>query len=562
MVIPDKPSARSREATPTPALKNRQNRQKPQLNVPVQLSLAPAEFTSQSTLPFKLNPSRQLWLCVYLPVLPLEAVVSTTDAAAVFEDQQGIRKILLANALAHAAGVRPGLTVNAALALLPALQLEERNPRQETAVLKDLAAWSEKFTSFTVVDGSSLLLMEIAGSLKLFGGIKPLRERIVKGLVSQGFQVEVAIAPTPLAATWFARAGQKVCIRDERNLVGKLGPLPIACLNWPDAITKSLQGMGVTSISDALRLPRQGFAKRFGAIRLLDLDRALGSMPDPQASYRAPERFVADYDLNEEESDSALLLNICQELLTRLERFLLNRQMAVQHIEFVFFHLQVPATHLALGCVQPDRAVKHWSDLLAIKFDRLALPAPVVAMQLCGGEGQAFTAETGVLPFSKQERQQPGTSITHLAERLSAHMGHEAVHGVMTVAEHRPQYAWQRCNAFDAVPHCAQLPTCQGHTHAAELLADIRRTNSLVLQRPLWMLPVPELLVVEQGVPRYQGALKLLNGPERLETGWWDDDGICRDYFVACNPAGVHLWVYQDRGRDGRECWYLHGMFG
>ncbi len=121
----DKPSARSREATPTPALKNKQNRQKPQLNAPVQLSLTPAAFTSQPAAPFKLNPSRQLWLCVFLPVLPLEAVVSTTDAAAVFEDQQGIRKILLANALAYAAGVRPGLTVNAALALLPALQLEK-----------------------------------------------------------------------------------------------------------------------------------------------------------------------------------------------------------------------------------------------------------------------------------------------------------------------------------------------------------------------------------------------------------------------------------------------------
>ena len=75
------------------------------------------------------------------------------------------------------------------------------------------------------------------------------------------------------------------------------------------------------------------------------------------------------------------------------------------------------------------------------------------------------------------------------------------------------------------------------------------------------MLQKPEQLATAYGVPCYQGTLELLDGPERLETGWWDDDGIARDYFVACNLRGVHLWVYRDRDRD-KPCWYLHGMFG
>ena len=74
------------------------------------------------------------------------------------------------------------------------------------------------------------------------------------------------------------------------------------------------------------------------------------------------------------------------------------------------------------------------------------------------------------------------------------------------------------------------------------------------------MLQKPEQLVTEQGVPCYQGRLKLLDGPERLETGWWDDDGIARDYYIARNPGGVYLWIYRDRCR---HClWYLHGKFG
>ena len=234
--------------------------------------------------------------------------------------------------------------------------------------------------------------------------------------------------------------------------------------------------------------------------------------------------------------------------------------MAVQHIDFSFFHLHMAATGLSLGCVQSDRAAQRWFDLLEIKFERLQLSAPVIAIRLCTGQGQPFSAETGSLPFHREGGGQRYQSITHLAERLSARIGDESVHGVMAVAEHRPQYAWRPRHDFAAAPHCANLPAYQVHPHAPGLLADIRRTNSLVLQRPLWMLREPRPLATEKGMPCYQGLLRLVTGPERIETGWWDDAGIARDYFVALNPAGVHLWVYRNRGRD--KSWYLHGMFG
>jgi len=263
--------------------------------------------------------------------------------------------------------------------------------------------------------------------------------------------------------------------------------------------------------------------------------------------------------LYEEQSDSALLLNACQELLVRLERFLLTRQMAVQHVLFSFFHLQADATHLALGCVQADRAVQHWFDLLQIKFDRLDLPAPVIAIQLRAGRTHRFSAETDILPFNKQAKQQNKLSIAHLTERLSARIGDESVHGITTVAEHRPQYAWRRQDVCGDVPHCANVP---GHRAGHEsLLDELQRNNSLVLRRPLWMLREPRLLATEEGLPVCEGILQLLDGPERLETGWWDDDGIARDYFVARNPKGVHLWVYRNRNRES-HAWFLHGIFG
>ncbi|MCZ6810022.1 MAG: DNA polymerase Y family protein, partial [Proteobacteria bacterium] len=352
----------------------------------------------------------------------------------------------------------------------------------------------------------------------------------------RGFSALLSIAPTPRASTWLVKAGRRACILQLADLTGALSKLPIRCLGWPDSVNESLNGMGITHVGDALRLPREGFARRFGTTRLAELDRALGRLPDPRQSYRAPKRFCSEYELSEEESASDLLLNVCQELLTELERFLLTRQLSVQRVLFSLFHLKEPATRLIVGCMQSTRSIEHWFDLLKIKFGELELPAPVIAIRLTGGQSQLLTARTDKFTFGDAGRRQ-GEPIAHLVERISARIGDESIYGVTTVAEHRPQYAWSPKDLAEA-PHCAAVP---------------------ISRRPLWLLPESRPLASEQGMPMYQGALRLLDRPERLETGWWDGDGIARDYYVAVNPSGIHVWVYRDRRSDD---WYLHGIFG
>jgi protein ImuB len=54
----------------------------------------------------------------------------------------------------------------------------------------------------------------------------------------------------------------------------------------------------------------------------------------------------------------------------------------------------------------------------------------------------------------------------------------------------------------------------------------------------------------------------LKDGPERIESGWWDGRDIKRDYFVARTPLGETVWIYRDHryGADDGE-WFLHGLF-
>lgn len=502
--------------------------------------------TAPFAKPLFLAPTsvQRLWFCIWLPDLPLEASRSSDGAMAIVEEQHGIHRVLLADAQAQAAGIMAGQSANAALALLPTLQLEERSLLREQQALEALATWLERFSSFVCIAGHDVLLLEIAGSLRLFGGLRPLREKISKGLLQHGFDASLAIAPTPLGATWLARAGRRACIRDEQNLKSALRLLPMASLNWPEGLCASLSSMGVTTIGDCLRLPREGLVRRFGAEHMLALDRALGHLPDPRNSWRAPERFCADYEMTEEQSDRELLLNICHELLLSHEQFLLVRQLGTQRLSFSFFHLRGSATELRLGCARADRSAERWLELLRIRFDQLLLPEPVIAVRLRSGMTQALQAESASFSFhGSADRQARRYSIAQLAERLIARIGDQSVHSMTMVAEHRPQYAWRAQSLLS--------------DWASSTFSEIRRH----LRRPLWMLPEPSLLPADSGYPLHQGCrLRLLDGPERLETGWWDEDGISRDYYTAVNPAGIRLWIFRSRSRS--PCWYLHGYFG
>jgi protein ImuB len=87
--------------------------------------------------------------------------------------------------------------------------------------------------------------------------------------------------------------------------------------------------------------------------------------------------------------------------------------------------------------------------------------------------------------------------------------------------------------------------------------------------RPLWLLAEPQALETDEDgrFPRYEGALAIEEGPERIESGWWDGKDVARDYYVARDPVGVRLWIYRERGRSSRSSrsghgWFLHGVFG
>ncbi len=508
------------------------------LSLPFGDMTLPPAATTAAGLPVHHGTPR-LWLCLQLPQLPLEVVaVPGNRPQAVLGDDRRRPVILLASAGAAACGVHPGMQPNAALALLPGLDIRQRRTDLEQAVLIRLSAWAARFTPLVNLDpGGDALLLEVAASLTLFGGSGALLDAAVAGVAGQGHDVRAALAPTARAALWLARAGGRRMVMDGTQLPAMLAGLPVNVPGWPAAVVSGLLQMGISCLGDCLRLPRGGLARRFGWECLRELDEALGRCPELRPACRQDERFHAVLDLPVETSDSALLLDALQLLLSRLRAQLQLRQAGVQVLWLRMRHRAAGDSLLRIGLPRPSSDIAQLRELAAIHVSAVRLAAPVAALML---EADI----TGLVPVRGADllglELDQGERLAGLVERLRLRLGMGAVHGVRVCAEHRPERAWQP--VIDTV-----------EPELAEAGIAVRS------QRPLWILGEPRVLARRDDAPLFRGPLAFEAGPERIEAGWWDGDDVRRDYYVARSRQGMRLWVFRDC-RSGR--WYLHGLFG
>ncbi len=436
----------------------------------------------------------------------------------------------MCDAKAAARGLRAGMPVTAALALAPGLRLRERDAAAETEALLGIAAWAMQCTPNVALAFPDLVLLEVSGSLKLFGGLVKIEVRLRQGLAAMGYGARLAAAPTPRAASWFARAGGQRLIADAALLERELSALPLSVLESKDEET--LSSIGIRSIGELLALPRDGLARRFGQ-RLLDtLDQALGRLPDPRGFCVLPEKFYAAIELPAEATQAEALLFAAKRLLAQLEGFLAARAAGTRQVLISLTHRAAPATRIELGMVTACREATHFALLLRERLPQTALPVPVraIGLEVRAIEPLAHSNQNLFADALREEGNWP-----RLIERLRARLGAAAVHGMGLRADHRPERA--------------SVPAEPG---AKQLALDFE-------PRPFWLLERPQGLEENASVPCRDGPLKLLAGPERIESGWWDGADVARDYFIARAANEALLWVYRERSPAG--AWYLHGIF-
>jgi protein ImuB len=534
-----------------------------------------------------------LWIGIHLPALSLESFVATLAPALLAEEQVvddldeidpvgpvaliDRHRIVAANAAARDCGVRPGQKRATALALAPHTCLGEADPARDDAALMAVAHVAMGFTPAVSFAGDHVVLAEVQASLRYFGGLPRLLQRLRAELAPLGHALRLACAPTAQGAQWMAVGGddgESPLANTKADWRARVGAVPVARMAAAAPHLAALEALGLARAEHLWKQPRAGLTRRFGGELLAGIDRALGDLADPRTALQPAPTFDSRLELFMRADDSAALLTGAAVLLNRLTAWATAHRGLVAGFELRLHHesrrkmLDDPAsrtTTLEIGLGEPVSDTAHLHALLRERLQRLPLAASVIELSLhCDAITPGAPPNTELFPSAASV----GEGWHRLLERFEARLGAHNIQRLQPLADHRPELATTVCQGGDASAapvrtHGAPLNLATPAGPAATASSDPAHWPRL--KRPVWLLRQPQPLREEGGTPLLSGRpLWLVAGPERIEAGWWDGGYAARDYFIAQDNEGALLWVYRFRRAPevGEVGWYLQGRFG
>lgn len=487
-------------------------------------ALTPAAEVSSKT-PF--------WVAIDFPLLALEVLsIKPEDPVVVIEPTKRGAVVYQASGSARAMGIVSGLSVNAAMAICTGLNICPRDLHAERRHLQTFQRWANRFTPMVCLEPPTTVVLEVAASLKLFGGLGALCEQLRYGLHRSSHRYCLTAAPTPAASSVLARAGREIKVTDRADLRASLGKLPLESLGLTADTHHKLKALGINALYELWRLPRHDLARRFGPEVIRKIDYLLGACPDPRKPDAPPLNFTCQHDLEEETGDAESLVLAARSLLAQLVKFLRRADATAKEIHILLHHNEKSVTRIRVGTRLPTRSLEQWIKLLSEHMQGYKLESPIVRVGLVSERLLPNGPTTSDL-FCGGD---PARDWARSLDELEARLGKDCVWTPKLAADHRPEYAWHRSN----------------HGHG---MASPTQTH-----RPLWLFQKPQQLRYRAGRVWHAGPLHIVGGAERIESGWWDDREYCRDYYTATSLQDGQLWIFQDLKQNNR--WYLHGLFG
>lgn len=482
--------------------------------------------------------------------------------------QDGPRRVLEAvDARAHALGLRPGMTLAAAEALVPGLVALPADPTGDAAWLDRLAVWARRYTPLAAPDPPDGLWLEIAGAAHLLGGeaalLADLRRRLaLGGIMRGGIAARAAVADTPGAAWALARFGAaEAIVVPPGGAAAALAGLPPEALRLAPGALALLERLGIARIDALMALPRGPLARRAGAAVLMRLDQALGRLGEPIAPLPAAVPLAARMDFPEPLIDAAPLAAaiaaLSEDICARLDAAGMGARALVLRL------VRVDGTEamLRVGTAQASRAPAHLARLLVARLERFDPGLGVAGMALSALRAEALGPAQAGLDAAGAGAAEAAGALAELVDRLANRLGAGRVWRAEAVASAVPERSVRRVPGLGV----SGLATAAGTGWPAGLPRPPR-----LLSPPQ---PVEALALLPDQAPaaftwrRRRFRVRRADGPERVWGEWWRREaeaGAVRDYWRVEETEGQRFWLYR-RGdgvaaESGDLRWFLHGV--
>nr|WP_019443835.1 DNA polymerase Y family protein [Brucella canis] len=461
-------------------------------------------------------------------------------------------------------GLFPGMALTDARARVERLDVAAAAPEHDTALLKRLAQWCERYTPLVAFDEPHGLMLDITGCAHLFGGPAAMRADALCRFERAGLHVQAAIADNSFAARLLAR-GTKGGVFSQAEADRLLPRLPLSALELAQAAETGLKRAGLKRIGDVMALPRSALTARFGTDLATRLNRLARRERAPISPLRILPLRTVERRLSEPVTAMELVEHILRELAQALFAQLEMEGKGALLLEASFFRVDGEVRHIRIETGQPLR-----DDRIFLRLARERLGA--LTDPLDAGFGFDMIRLAALRSSTVAQRQtgpdqheEDEAGFSQLIDRLSARLGQDRVLVSFPRDTHMPERAYGLAPALHG-----SRKTEADYRSQAELPGDSPA-------RPIKLFRPPQLIETVAEVPdsppsfflwrRVRHQVRLAEGPERIEPEWWcaigQDVPELRDYYRVEDENGQRFWIFREGLYDGANHprWFLHGLF-
>ncbi len=457
---------------------------------------------------------------------------------------------------AQALGLRAGMPVSKAQALVPGLLIEPADPVADADSLERLALWMlQRFSPIVAVDQSDGIVIDSTGTAHLHGGEAAMLDALVGRLVMSGLSARAAVADTWGAAHALARhAANPTCLAVPGTTEAVLAPLPLEALRLSPAISAGLRDLGFASIGGLIGQPRAPLTRRFGPELCRRLDQALGEIAEPIEPVRPDDLIEIRRSFAEPIAAAETIARyICKLVLALCER-LEERGLGARRLDLICHRIDNDLQIVRIGLAKPVRDPKRLTRLLCDRIETIAPGLGIEIMSLAATLAEPLAAKQTASSLLED----PAPDLSGLIDTLANRVGARAIYRFAPVPSDVPERSVRR------IPALADDTGAGWPSH---------------WPRPARLLPRPEPIETLALLPDHPPAwftwrgirrrMRRADGPERIFGEWWTREAertAVRDYFRVEDEAGARYWIFRSGdGQDtaaGSHRWFLHGVFG
>jgi protein ImuB len=530
-------------------------------------------------------------VCIDIPSLPLQILRRDHPAwapfpLAVIAEDRPQASVLSVSRRARDLGVRPGMRYAAALAISRELRAAPVAPERIADVRSELVGALHRLSPRVEPDAvmSSVIWVDPKGMLALFSSYQRWAEEAqsaldaldLLGTVVVGFRRMPALAVARGVPKKSAPKKEGGAAEKDRNGIVVLASIDeerkraaathLDRFEVPPALAEALRLLGIRTLGELLALPIGEVSVRLGpeAARFHRSFSARGRSGDPQdgepplspTAHADPIEIEAEIDPPDD--DRARLLFCTKGALHALMAALIERRMALGalsltlSLEHAVNLVPRPPVTFVLEPAVASRDVTQLTELMRLKLEALELPARVTRLKL---EAQPTELSGTQLLLTESARRRDPSALARGLTRLRAVFGDDAVTRASLESSWAPEatFRWAPIRPHDPAFDRSMEPIDSHGIPNVELAP--ASTEPRLMRR---VLPTPWALPSDgRGLPKIGGTLIRLIGPYRVQSGWWSEGLLLRDYFYAEREDGAILWLFRDQSTSH---WFLQGM--